>query len=143
MSKKLYYRDENGNKKYYVGKVINDYITNETYGLLTKEKIVEEQVKLYYHKPIDAIEGWCSYFTYINENNEVVKYTDNINNIRKNIDNSYYFTKVNKNIIDLIHHPEIKSIEPYFSYIDENGKEQIYDGKSFYDKFTNSYYFYK
>ena len=101
MAKKLYYKDENGNKKYYVGKVINDYITNERYGLLTQQEAIQEEVKLEYHPAVEAIEGWSSYYTYLDESGNVVKYTDSLNNVRKNFDNTYYFAKVNKDIIDL------------------------------------------
>lgn len=143
MAKKLYYKDENGNKKYYVGKVINDYITNERYGLLTQQETIQEEVKLEYHPAVDAIEGWASYYTYIDEYGNIAKYTDSSQNIRKNFDNSYYFTRVNKDIIDLIHHPKQEAKEAYFSYKDNNGNDVIFEGQSFYDKFTNTYYFYK
>lgn len=142
MAKKLYYIDERGNKKYYAGKVINDYITNETYGLLTIQETNKVEVELEYHPAKEAIDGWSSYFTYVDENGNTVRY-DDIINIRKNIDNTYYFTKVNKHSIDLIYHPEIKPIDGYFTYKDENGNDVVYEGKSFYDKFTNTYYFYK
>ena len=143
MAKKLYYIDENGNKKYYVGKIINDYITNEKYGLLTVQEKIQEEVKLEYHSEEPAIEGWSSYYTYLNENNQEVKYTDDLHKIRKNIDNSYYFTRVNKNIIDLNYHDKIEDKDAYFSYKDNNGNEVVFDGQAFYDKFTNTYYFYK
>jgi len=141
--KKYYYLDENGNKKYYVGKIINDYITNEKYGLLTQQEIIQNEVELEFHPSEPASEGWLSYFTYLNENGEISKYTDDPHNIRKSFDNSYYFTKVNKNIIDLEYHNRVEPIDSYFSYTDANGNEIIYDGEYFYDKFTNSYYFYR
>ena len=143
MAKKLYYKDENGNKKYYVGKVINDYITNERYGLLTQQEIIQEEVELEYHPAIDATEGWTSYYTYVNEYGNIVKYTDSQHNIRKNFDNTYYFTKVNKETIDLIYNPKIEAKEAYFSYKDVNGEDVVFEGNAFYDKFTNTYYFYK
>ena len=143
MSKKFYYKDEKGNKKYYVGKVINDYITNERYGLLTQQEIIQEEVKLKYHPAIEAEEGWSSYYTYVNEYGDIVKYNDSPHNIRKNFDNTYYFTKINKDIIDLKYHPKEEAKDAYFSYVDNNGKEVVFNGDSFYDKFTNTYYFYK
>ena len=45
--KKYYYLDENGNKKNYVGKVINDYITGETYGLLTQQSVSHKEVEFW------------------------------------------------------------------------------------------------
>lgn len=143
MAKKLYYKDEKGNKKYYVGKIINDYVTKEKYGLLTLQDKIQQEVELEYHPAEPAIEGWSSYYAYLNENNEYVKYTDEAMNIRKNYDNSYYFMKVDKKAVDLIYHPCVQPKEAYLSYIDSNGKEAIFEGKSFYDKFTNTYYFYK
>lgn len=139
---KKYYIDESGNKKYYIGTVINDYTTNEKYGLLTVQEKEEKEIKLEYHKEIPEVKGWSSYFTYVNENNEEAIYTDSLDNIRKNYDGSYYITKINKLSFNLSYHPAIEAKESYFSYMD-NGKEYIYDGNTFYDKFTNSYYFYK
>ena len=42
--KRYYYLDENGNKKQYVGKIINDYITGETYGLLTQQEVSHKEI---------------------------------------------------------------------------------------------------
>jgi len=143
MSKKYYYINENGIKKYYAGKIINDYVTNETYGLLTIQETIKEEKPIEWHNEKPAIEGWSSYFTYIDENGDKVRYTDSIGAIRRNIDNSYYITKINKDEINLIRHPEVKEIPAYFSFINEDGKEEIYEGKPFFDKFTSTYYFYK
>lgn len=143
MSKKLYYIDENGNKKQFVGKIINDAITNEKYGLLTVQEKIQQDIELEYHPENPAVEGWSSYYTYMNENNELVKYTDSLNNIRKNFDGSYYITKINKEAIDLIYHPAIEFKDAYFTYKDSEGNDQLYNNQAFYDKFTNTYYFYK
>lgn len=143
MTKKLYYKDDKGNKKYYVGKIINDYITNEKYGLLTNQEVIQEEVELEFHPAEPAIDGWSSYFTYLNANGEEVKYTDSSMNLRKNADNTYFFMKVDKNIIDLNYHPGELPKEAYFSYKDANGNEAIFEGKPFYDKFTNTYFIYK
>ena len=142
MSKKYYYIDENGIKKYYAGKVIKDYVTNETYGLLTQQENIQEKKELEYHEGIEAQEGWSSYFSYIDENGKSKIYDGPINSIRKNLDNTYYITKINKQEINLIYHPEIPSKPAYFTYLD-NEKKVIYEDEPFYDKFTNSYYFYK
>lgn len=143
MSKKLYYIDEKGQKKYYVGKIINDYVVNEKYGLLTVQEKIQKEIELEYHPEEKSVEGWSSYYTYTDENNDEVKYTDSVNNIRKNFDGSYYITKINKSSVSLIHHPCVEAKDAYFSYQDSEGKDQIYEGQAFYDKFTNTYYFYK
>ena len=143
MNKKLYYIDENGNKKYYIGKVINDHVTNEKYGLLTVQEKIQQEVELEYHPEQPKEEGWSSYFTYLNEDNSETKYIDDIHNIRKNFDGSYYITKVNKISINLTYHPAIEAQSEYFTYQDSDGNEYIYNDKVFFDKFTNTYYFYK
>lgn len=144
MSKKFYYIDDDGKKHGYAGKVINDYMTGETYGLLAIQENDDVTVDLKFHEAIPAEQGYSSYYTYINNEGNQVKYSGLINNIKRNpIDNSYFFTYTSVDTIDLKHYPEIKPVKPYFTYINDNGEEVIYDGKMFYDKFTSSYYFYK
>ena len=87
MSKKYYYINENGIKKYYAGKVIKDYVTNETYGLLTQQENIQEKKELEYHEGIEAQEGWLSYFSYIDENGKSKIYDGPISSIRKNLEN--------------------------------------------------------
>lgn len=142
--KKYYYLDENGNKKNYVGKVINDYITGETYGLLTQQMVSHKEVELEYHPQVDSQDGWNSYFTYVDSLGNNVKFNGLTNNIKKDpIDNSYFFTQVNNVQINLIKHDKVDYQPGYYTYTTPNGKIIRYDGKVFYDKFTNTYYFYK
>jgi len=142
--KKYYYIDDKGNKKYYVGKVINDYITGETYGLLTQQEVIHENVKLQFHEPIEAQNGWNSYFTYKDSSGNSVIYNGNSHNIKVSpIDNSYFITETKTDKIKLIKYDKIEYQPGYYTYINEYGKEKIYDGKIFYDKFTSTYYFYK
>jgi hypothetical protein len=141
--KKYYYLNENGNKKPYIGRVINDIVSGETYGILTTQELTKEDVELDFIEPIEEQEGWSSYFTYTDSEGNNQKYSGLSHNIRKNLDGSYYFTKVTSSSIELNRIDKIPKQDAYFSYIDENGKEQIYEGKPFYDKMTKQYYFYK
>jgi len=142
--KKYYYLDENGNKKQYVGKIINDYITGETYGLLTQQDVSHKEITLEHHPKIESQEGWSSYFTYLDESGNTVKYKGLPYNIKKDsINNSYFFTQLNTSKVDLIKHDKINYVPGYYTYIGKFDKEIKYDGEVFYDKFTNSYYFYK
>lgn len=140
--KRYYYLDENGNKKQYVGKIINDIVSGETYGILTSQEFVKEDVEVDFKNPIEEQPGWTSYFTYQDSNSNIQKYTGLKHNIRKSLDGSYYFTKVTTNSIDLKRIDKVPQKEAYFSYI-ENSVEKIYEGKPFYDKMTKQYYFYK
>lgn len=140
--KKYYYLDENGNRKEYVGKIINDCVTGETLGLLTQQIKSQKEVELEYHPQIDEQPGWNSYFTYIDSSGNNIKVIDS--NVRKNYkDNSYFITNVNEIKIDLKKHNKIDYQPGYFTYTSPLGKEIKYDGEYFYDKLTNSYYFYK
>jgi len=142
--KKYYYFDDKGNKKYYVGKIINDYITGETYGLLTNQNIENKEIELEYHPEIQAENGWSSYFTYINNDGIKTIYNGLKYNIKTNyIDNSYFFVQTNTDKVNLIKHEKVEYKPGYYTYIDSFGKENLYDGKVFYDKFTSTYYFYK
>jgi len=142
--KRYYYIDEKGVKHNYAGNVINDYITNETYGLITLQEKVDKDVMLEWHDPIEAQEGWSSYFAYTTNDGKMKVYDGLKSNIKKNFsDGSYFFTMVTTDVIDLTYHEAIAPVKEYFTYIDENGVEQVYNGKAFYDKFTSTYYFYK
>lgn len=140
---KYYYLDENNNKRYYNGNVVFNYNTNSYWGILEKMEPTEHKISLTYHDKTDAEIGWESYFTYVDENCNISKYTGNLLNIRKNPDGTYFTTKVNRIEIPVIKHDKIEGKEGYFSYIDENGEEQIYTGKYFFDKQKSTYYFYK
>lgn len=140
--KRYYYLDENRNKKQYVGKIINDIVSGETYGILTSQELVKEDIEVNFKDPIEEQPGWTSYFTYQDSEGNIQKYEGLKHNIRKSLDGSYYFTKVTTNSIDLKRIDKVPQKEAYFSYI-ENGVEKIYEGKPFYDKMTKQYYFYK
>lgn len=142
--KKYYYLDENGNKKNYIGKIINDYITGETYGLLTQQEVSHKEIELEYHPKVESQEGWASYFTYTDASGNDVKYNGLKYNIKQDpINNSYFFTQLNTIKIDLIKHDKVDYVPGYYTYLGRFGKEIKYEGEVFYDKFTNSYYFYK
>jgi len=138
--KRYYYLDENGNKKQYIGKIIKDVVSDETYGILTTESLVKEDIPVDFVEPVEKQDGWLSYFTYQDNGTQI--YNGLSHNIRKGLDGSYYFTKVTNLSIDLKKIDKVPSQEEYFSYI-EDGEEKIYDGKPFYDKLTKQYYFYK
>lgn len=138
--KRYYYLDENGNKKQYIGKIIKDVVSDETYGILTTESLVKENIPVDFVEPIEKQEGWSSYFTY--QDNGTKIYNGLSHTIRKGLDGSYYFTKVTNLSIDLKKIDKVPTQKEYFSYI-EDGEEKIYDGKPFYDKLTKQYYFYK
>lgn len=142
--KKYYYIDESGNKKDYIGKVINDYITGNIYGIISYQTTIENEVDLEFHEETLPSPAQEPYFAYIDKNGDVQKYVGLKNNINKNIsDNSYYFNKVNTEKIDLKYYPKVEYVPKKLTYIDNENNEQEYNGKYFFDKFTSSYYFYK
>ena len=142
---KYYYLDENNQKVYYAGKIINDCSKNELYGVLTKFKEITKKIKLEHQPAEEATNGWSSYFTYKDTNDNTQIYKGNKFNIRKSFDGSYFITKTEKVEIPVKYYPEIKTVDEYFTYIDENKEEVKYEGnkKPSYDKETNTYFIYK
>ena len=116
-------------------------MSGETYGILTTQELVKDKVEVDFKDPIEEQDGWSAYFTYLNSDGKEEKFTGLKHNIRKGIDSSYYFTKVNVSTIDLKRYDKVPKEEAYYSY-SYNGKEMIYKGKPFYDKMTKQYYFY-
>lgn len=140
--KKYYYIDENGNKKNYMGKVINDYITNNTYGIVSYVESEKKEIELEFNEETQYKPAQEPYFAYIDKFGEVQKYTGLKNNIL-NINNSYFFNQINTEKIDLKYYPKVEYVPKKFTYVNDEGIEVEYNGKYFYDKFTSSYYFYK
>ena len=141
---KYYYLDENKNKIYYSGEVVNDYANNELYGFISQFKTIKKKIELEYHPEEPAIKGWSSYFTYKDENNNIKKYEGNTFNIKKSFDGSYFVTQTKKIEIPIKIYPEIKHQDSYFTYMNEQGEEVRYVGKiPSYDKDTNTYFIYK
>ena len=142
---KYYYLDENKNKIYYSGEVITDYTKDQIYGVLSKFKDIKKKIELEYHPEEKAVDGWSSYFTYKDINGQTQKYTGSTFNIRKSFNGSYFITKTEKIEIPVKYYPEITPVEEYFTYIDDEDNEVIYEGtkKPKYDKETNSYFIYE
>ncbi len=139
---KYYYIDEEGNKKYYVGKVVKNISENTIDGFLTQTKIIEEKVELTYFPEIQAQDGWNSYFTYI-ENGEEKIYNGLRSKIKKNPDATYFLLSIQQIEIPLIYHPAVEAKKEYFSYLDDNDKEVRYEGDLDiikYDKKLKRYY---
>lgn len=134
VAKKFYYIDKQGKKKKYVGPIINNH--NGTFsGYLMKDRKIDIVVDLEYHPAIEHVDGYTSYYTYINSNNEEKKYYG----LMKSKDNgdkyfSYFVTKQ----IDLIYKPaEVTTVE-HFTYIDNGGATHVYNGEVVFE--NGSYY---
>ena len=141
---KYYYLDENNNKVYYAGEIIHDSNSNQIYGNLTKFKDIKKKIELEFHEAQEESEGWSSYFTYKDENNNMQIYQGNPINIKKSFNGSYFVSTINTIEIPVIKHPEIKKQDAYFTYMNENGEEIVYSGskKPIYDKKTHTYFIY-
>ena len=141
---KYYYLDENNNKVYYAGEIINDYNSNQIYGSLTKFKEVKKKTELEFHEAQKATNGWSSYFTYKDSNNNIQIYQDSPLNIKKSFDGTYFISTIQKIEIPVKKYPEIKAQDSYFTYMNENGEEVIYSGdkKPIYDKKAKTYFIY-
>ena len=134
-SRKFYYIDENGNKKKYIGKIIFD---NGSYnGILTTPVKEEVKKELIYYPEIKGVDGYSSYYTYMNENGEEEVYLDVV---KKDSDGNLYFNKTEKNIYKLVYHPKIEAKEEYYTYLDKDGNECRYSGKVTYERMSNSYF---
>jgi hypothetical protein len=134
-NRKFYYIDESGNKKKYVGAIIDNH--NGTFnGYLTHEEYKEVVVDLTYHAPIEGVEGSHAYYTYMNDKNEEVKY---FGLTRTNEDGSKYFSYSTVRQINLTYKaPEEKTVE-HFTYTDINGNTQVYTGQT--PTFENGSYY--
>ena len=131
----FYYIDESGNKKKYVGAIIDNH--NGTFtGYLNYEEYTDTLVDLEYHPAIEKVEGSQAYYTYMNENNEETKY---FGLTKSNEDGSKYFAYTTVKHISLIHKdPEEKVVE-HFTYLDAKGDSHVYVGKT--PTFENGSYF--
>ena len=135
-SEKFYYIDENGNKKKYVGKVI--YNSDGAYtGILNKNTKSICSKELIYHPEVAAVEGHFTYYSYVTNEGEEIRYFDNI---KKDEEGNPYFTYVERNMFNLDYNPEVKESEGYFTYIDpDTQKECVYEGSVIYNKKNNTY----
>lgn len=132
--KKFYYIDKNGDKKKYVGAVINNH--NGTFsGYLGSEKRTDKTVELKYHPAIEYVEGYSSYYTYINSEGEEQKY---YGLMKTNEDGTKYFTYFITNQIELIYKAPETKINEYYTYYDSVGNSHIYSGKTTFE--NGSYY---
>lgn len=135
MKEKFYYMSSDGKKKKYIGKVIdnkngtyNGVITNASLEMLTKDLI--------FHPSIESIEGYHSYYSYINSEGIDIKYYDNVK-IDEN--ENPYFTYYTYNIINLTYHPYIAPVNEYYTYIDKDGEEKVFEGKVKFDRRSGKY----
>jgi len=129
--RKFFYIDEDGNKRKYAGKIIdnNDGTFN---GVLTSQKFVYSDIKLNYHPAVEHVDGYSSYYTYINDNNETVNY---YSIIKTDKDGSTYFTyNTMKEIPIIVHEAETKK-NIYYTYT-VNDIEHVWTGKIKYENGT-------
>jgi len=135
MKQKFYYIDNDGNKKKYVGKIIeNNGLYN---GVLTKQEKKTSIKDLIYHPEIKEVEGYFSYYSYINSEGKEVKYFDNI---KKDEEGNFYFTYTEREIFDIEFHEETQPQEEYYTYIDpKTNEEKLYKGPIVYSKINNTY----
>lgn len=136
MDKKFYLIDDKGRKRTYLGKVIEN--PDGSYcGINVKVKKDTVKKDLIYHPEVEKVEGYYSYFTYMNSNGEEVSY---FGNPRQDLSGNYYIT-YNDNIkLDLEYHPKVEAAAEYYTYIDKDGVEKVYEGNVTYNKRKNVYY---
>ena len=132
---KFYYIDKDGNKKKYIGKVISNNGSYEgTLININKENVNKE---LIYHPEVEEVEGYLSYYSYINSENKEVRYYDSI---KKDNEGNTYFTYTERQLFRLDYNEPIVKKEDYFTYIDPlTNEEKLYNGTILYNKRTNSY----
>lgn len=132
--KKMFYIDKNGNKKKYVGNIIEE--NGKTYGILTNTIYTNKEVDIkYVNAGKQVINSEISYL-YI-KNNE--KYLVNLNDINVSSDKKT-IKFVNKENVELVYHPYQPS-NIYYTYKDAKTKEtQIFKGEIKFDEKSNTYY---
>ena len=122
--KRFYYIDKDGNQKEYSGKILNE--GNGTYvGILTTQELSEYEVELEFHPEVKPVDGYYSYYTYINKFGEEVRY---YSIVKKDENGTAYFTYATPTERTLIYHPAETVSTTYFTYM-VNGTERPYYGK--------------
>ena len=87
----------------------------------------------------ERVEPKAEFYSYINAAGDICKYSGLIST---DIDGSYVGKVITTHEVILKYHPTVESVEhvdEYFSYIDNNGKERIFNGKPTFDLEKNSY----
>lgn len=131
--RKFYYIDGNGNKTKYAGKIIEN--EDGTFnGIITTQSLVYCDMKLEKHPKVDSVEGYSSYYTYTNFNNEEERY---YSIVKKDEKGNNYFTYSTQKEIKLIVHPTETIEKEYYTYT-VNNEEKLWTGKVEYIK--NAYY---
>ena len=136
MDKKFYLIDDKGRKRTYLGKVIEN--PDGSYcgiDIKVKKDIVKKD--LIYHPEIEEVNGYYSYFSYLNSSGEEVAY---YGNPRKDDEGNYYITYTDNKLIDIQYHEKVLPKPEYYTYIDKNGNEKIYEGKVIYNKRKDTYF---
>lgn len=134
--KKYFYIDENGNKKKYIGNVINNE-DGTLSGILTKTIYTDKEVELKYNEDGKTIIDSVTSYYYIDKDNN--KISVNLNDIHVTNDNKF-IEFVNKKDVELIYHPEVKS-SVYYTYFNHKTKtDEIYNGEVNIDEKSNSYF---
>lgn len=134
MAKKFYYIDKQGQRKKYVGPVVNNH--NGTFsGYLAKERKTDIVVDLEYHPAIEHVDGYNSYYTYTNINGEEKKY---YGLMKSNENGDKYFSYFETKQIDLIYKPSEATVVEHYTYIDANGNTKVYNGPVTFE--NGSYY---
>ena len=131
---KFYYIDKQGQKKKYVGPIINNH--NGTFsGYLAKDKQIDIVVDLEYHPAVEHVDGYNSYYTYINSNGDEIRYYG----LMKSKENGdKYFAYFTTKQIDLIYKPAEVTTVAHYTYMDNNGNVHVYNGEVKYE--NGSYY---
>ena len=134
MSTRYYYIDKEGNRKKYIGNIIKNS-DGSLRGVLTTSTRVKEKIELKYHPAVEHVEGYKSYFTYINDEGIETRYYS----FYKNDENNQpYFTYISQKPISLIYHPITSENVEYYTYI-VNESENLYTGEVIYNPKKNTY----
>lgn len=135
MSSKYYYITESGEKKKYVGNIIQNS-DGTLCGMLTTEVRSKQTVDLTYHEEVKKVNGHGSYFTYMNDDGSTTRY---YSFYKTDENGNPYFTYVTYMPIDLIYHPIVENPQEYYTYISATGEECLWTGAVKYDERRKSY----
>ena len=111
--------------------------TNKTESTV-KQSTVKKNIKVELIKH-DTVEAKPEFYTYINSNGDICKYSGLIS---QDLDGSYIGKVITTHKVELKYHPTVESVEhkdEYFSYLDNNGKERIFTGTPSFDLEKNAY----
>lgn len=134
---KYYYIDNNNNKIKYVGNIIER--DGKTQGIITTYKVEEKRVPITYIQEHDEIVSLTKYFSFIDEDGNLVNIDPKHYKVYQNDNGDYFFDLYEEKEVNLNFNEKEQEILT-FMYKDQKTKQMIdYNGEATFNKSLNCY----